>query len=121
MLKKEADMSRNWAQAELQAASAAMQSAGKQSYEEFSNEVNAAIAAKKAIDDFAVRQKDGVQFCPRCGRMTVKDQLNANALSRHAEIYICDMCGMDEAIRDFHGKVMPLKDWAIAKPGRLEA
>ena len=114
-------MSRNWTQAELQAANAALQSAGEQSYAIFSDEVNIAIAAKKAVDNFAARQKDGVRICPRCGRTTVKDRLHTNALSRYADIYICDMCGMDEAIRDFHGQVMPLKDWAIAKPGRLEA
>lgn len=110
-------MSKNWTQAELQAASAAMQSAGEPSYEEFTDEVNTAIAAKKAVDDFAARQKDGVHICPRCGRMTVKDRLHTNALSRYADIYICDMCGMDEAIKDTTGQALPLKEWAIARNG----
>ena len=40
---------------------------------------------------------DGENFCPRCGRMTVKDRLHTNALSRHATVYVCDACGTDEA------------------------
>ncbi len=86
-------------------------------YNEFSQEVNASIAAKKVIEDFAAVQTEGTHFCPRCGRFTVKDRLHTNALSRHASVYICDACGMDEAIRDFAGVSIPLRDWAIARPG----
>ena len=84
-------------------------------YREFSANVEAATAAKRAVDDFAAAQEDGVHFCPRCGRWTVKEKLHTNALSRHADVYICDACGNDEAVREMKGDPLPLKDWAIAK------
>lgn len=84
-------------------------------YEQFSQDVTATAAAKRAVDEFAKKQVDGLHICPRCGRLTVKERLVTNALSRHADVYICDACGMDEAIRDMKGDPLPLKDWAIAK------
>ena len=53
------------------------------------------------------------QLCPRCGRATVKPKTATNALSRHADVYICDECGTDEAIRDWGAFVLPLHEWAI--------
>ncbi len=81
----------------------------------FGESVNAAAAAKRAVDAFAKRQKDGMHYCPRCGRNTVKNHLASNALSRHADLYVCDACGTDEAIRAFTGNPLPLAEWAIAK------
>lgn len=86
-------------------------------YEQFSQDVTVTVAAKKVVDRFAKVQKDGTHICPRCGRLTVKDRLVTNAFSRHADVYICDACGMDEAVRDMKGDPLPLKDWAIAKLG----
>ena len=86
--------------------------------EGFGSNVADTAAAKKAVDDFARQQKDGTKFCPRCGRNAVKKRLVTNALSRHASVYVCDACGTDEAIRDFAGNPLPLKDWAIAKMSR---
>lgn len=60
-------------------------------------------------------QEDGEFFCPRCGRPTMKYKLVTNALSRHADIYICDECGTDEAIRDFTKNVLPSGCWDIAQ------
>lgn len=108
-------MSRDWTPEEIQAVSAAMQEAGEMSYAEFSAEVEAATAAKEKVDAFAQLQTDGVHFCPRCGRMSVKDRLHTNALSRHAKVYVCDTCGTDEAVRDWTHNPLPLKDWAIAQ------
>lgn len=108
-------MSKDWTPEELQTVSAAMKEAGEMSFEEFSAEVEATTAAKEKVDAFAQLQTDGVHFCPRCGRMSVKDRLHTNALSRHANVYVCDTCGMDEAIRDWRGTPLLLKDWAIAK------
>lgn len=84
-------------------------------YEQFSQNVTDTAAAKRAVDEFAKKQVDGVHICPRCGQLTVKERLVTNALSRHADVYICDACGMDEAIRDMKGQPLPLKDWAIAR------
>ncbi len=108
-------MSKDWTPEELQAASAAMKEAGEMSYEEFTAEVEATTEAKEKIDAFAAIQTDGTTFCPRCGRLTVKEKLHTNALSRHANVYVCDACGMDEAIRDWKHTTLPLKEWAIAK------
>lgn len=108
-------MSRDWTPEELAAASKAMKEAGYQSYEEFAADVDATIAAKAKIDAFAKVQRDGTHFCPRCGKMSVKDSLHTNALSRHADVMICDACGTDEALRDSAKKPLPLKDWAIAQ------
>lgn len=106
-------MSKDWTPEELQAASAAMKEAGEMSYEEFCAEVELTTSAKKKIDAFAKIQTDGVHLCPRCGKMTVKDSIHTNALSRHADVYICDACGVDEALRDWLGDPLPLKEWAI--------
>ena len=108
-------MSRDWTPEEIQAVSTAMKEAGEMGFEEFSAEVEATTAAKEKVDAFAQLQTDGVHFCPRCGRMSVKDRLHTNALSRHATVYVCDACGMDEAIRDMKGEPLPLKDRAIAR------
>lgn len=110
-------MSRDWTPEEIQAASAAMQEAGEMSYEEFTEAVAATEDAKMKIDAFAKFQAegDGLHFCPRCGNMTVKTRLHTNAWSRHANVYICDACGMDEAVRDWQKNPLPLKEWAIAK------
>ncbi len=89
-------------------------------YDQFSQTVNETVAAKKAVDDFAAVQTDGTHFCPRCGRFTVKDRLHTNALSRYATVYICDACGNDEAMREWMGTPIPLKDWAVAKKGVTE-
>ena len=68
------------------------------SYEEFTEEVEATTEAKEKIVAFAAIQTDGTTFCPRCGNLTVKERLHTNALSRHANVYVCDGCGMDEAM-----------------------
>ena len=72
-------------------------------------------AAAMVIETFAKTQTDGIKYCPRCGRMSVKERLHTNALSRYIQVYICDSCGTDEAIRDSMGSPLPLQDWAIAK------
>ena len=114
VIEEEQVMSKDWTPEELLAASAAMKEAGEMGYEEFCAEIEEQ-EAKQKIEAFGKVQADGDHFCPRCGRMTVKDRKVTNALSRHATVYVCDACGTDEAIRDFTGAVLPLKDWAIAK------
>ena len=109
------NVSKDWTTEERNAVSAAMKKAGEMSYEEFSAEVEATTAAKAKVNAFAKVQTDGVRFCPRCGRMSVKDRLHTNAWSRYADVYICDMCGLDEALRDATRTPLPLKEWVIAK------
>lgn len=84
-------------------------------YNLFSQDVINTIVAKRSIEAFAAMQTDGTHFCPRCGRFTVKDRLHTNALSRYSDVYICDECGLNEAIRAIGDVPLPLQDWAVAK------
>lgn len=43
----------------------------------------------------------------------MKDRVTTNALSRHADVYICDQCGTDEAIRDLTKQTIPLSQWSF--------
>lgn len=70
-------------------------------------------AAKDALERFARLQKEHLYACPRCGMWTMKERTITNALSRYADVYICDTCGMDEAIRDMIGRPLPLTGWSL--------
>ena len=50
-------------------------------------------------------------LCLRCGQRLDR-RLVVNALSRYADVHICKSCGMNEALRDAYGQVLPLRDWA---------
>lgn len=44
------------------------------------------------------------------------DKLTHGALSHHAKgVYICEACGMDEALRDWAGNTRPLSEWVLVK------
>ena len=52
-------------------------------------------------------QKEGrILPCPRCGG-EMDSELAHNAFSRREEIYVCDKCGMNEAIEDSCNAVNP--------------
>lgn len=104
-------MSRDWTKEEIQAASEAMQAMGHMSYETFCKEFD----ATRKIQRFAPLQRKYHWPCPRCGRWVMNSDPARNALSRRAEIYVCDQCGIEEAMEDFTGKVTPLSSWDIAK------
>lgn len=53
------------------------------------------------ITRFAEKQKRGWHLCPRCGCDRMSKDATRNALSRRADIYICDTCGAMEAIEDY--------------------
>ena len=68
---------------------------------------------RSALGDLKARQDAGEHMpCPRCGRDTMKECVHTNALSRHANIYICDACGMQEAILDYTHAPLPIEAWA---------
>lgn len=72
--------------------------------------------AKQVIEELYKHQIAEVQFpCPRCGDDCMDEKPVRNALSRHAKVFICNKCGMDEAMRDMTGNVLPLKDWSFVK------
>ena len=74
---------------------------------------------RKAIGDLKARQDAGEHIpCPRCGRDTMKESIYTNALSRHADIYICDVCGTEEALLKFMHNPLPLREWACFRPSK---
>lgn len=58
--------------------------------------------------------------CPRCGAEPDGYEHQQQALSRYADIQICNACGIEEALGDFCGAAKPLSDWAIVKAGWVE-
>ncbi|MEF9879095.1 MAG: hypothetical protein RR085_07295 [Clostridia bacterium] len=50
--------------------------------------------------------------CPRCGCDRMNEHPVRNALSRQADIQICDECGLSESIFAMMGSVKPLAEWA---------
>ena len=55
-------------------------------------------------------------LCLRCGQ-PLDHRLVINALSRYADVHICEACGMDEALRDTNRCPLPLTEWAAVKNG----
>ena len=52
--------------------------------------------------------------CMRCGQK-MRYPLAQNALSRALDVYVCPECGMDEAIRDATGEILPVSEWYVVK------
>ena len=68
---------------------------------------------KVRVKEFAARQKTGsFTACPRCGGW-MRRELYMNCLSRRADIYVCEKCGMEEALADHAQKDDPVTDWYI--------
>ena len=68
---------------------------------------------KNVLLDLKARQLAGERMpCPRCGRDAMNPALTHNALSRHADLYICDACGMDEALLDMRRSPKPQSEWS---------
>ena len=65
------------------------------------------------IEKVAKMQAEGkYSLCPRCGQATMKPKLFTNALSRQADIYVCDACGTREALEAWAGCLTPVSEWA---------
>ena len=73
---------------------------------------------KKLADLKAAQESGRYTLCPRCGRRTMKPQLYTNALSRIADIMVCDSCGLDEAKLAFMKNPDTLYIWAGLQPRR---
>jgi len=61
--------------------------------------------------------------CPRCGAKPSCYERQQQALSRRANILICNQCGTEEALEDIAWgghQNLPLADWAIVKAGWVE-
>lgn len=70
--------------------------------------------AKEIVEDAGRRQKKGEKMdCPVCGD-PMRDNLYHNALSRRADVYVCERCGVSEALEDATGRPpMPFQYWDI--------
>jgi transcription elongation factor Elf1 len=75
------------------------------------------METKARIESLMPRQKRGEALpCLRCGQDRMSETPVRNALSRRADVYICDECGTDEALRDMAGAPpLPLREWSAAK------
>lgn len=74
------------------------------------------MSHKELIEAFAKHQREGRYPCPRCGRNAMDEEPVRNALSRRADVYVCDACGMLEGIEDMPKNIkLPLSAWAITK------
>lgn len=71
--------------------------------------------ATELIGTFAEKQTEIHYPCPRCGEDSMDDTPTRNALSRCIDVYICDTCGTDEALRAFAGEQKQPSEWAIAQ------
>ena len=72
---------------------------------------------EKRLADLKARQKSGrYTLCPRCGLPTMKPDLYTNALSRIADVMVCDTCGVDEAKLAFMGSPGTIYQWAALQP-----
>lgn len=77
---------------------------------------------KNHLADLKARQEAGEHMCcPRCGADTMKEPVHTNALSRIADIYICDACGSAEAMLAFMKQQYPLTSWSVFQPERPES
>lgn len=91
-----------------------MKEAGHMSYDEFCGELNEQLA-KQMLERFAKLQRKHPYPCPRCGRDNMGIRATRNALSRRANIYICDMCGTQEALEDMMDSRTSLTEWGYIK------
>lgn len=57
--------------------------------------------------------------CPRCGKRMGEMQSD-NALGRYTDADVCAACGIDEALRDCEGNVLPVWKWHIFAGWKLE-
>lgn len=73
------------------------------------------MSIAELADTIRREQAEGCTICPRCGS-SMKPRLHTNAMSRQLPgVYVCDACGMDEALRDFARYPLPLEEWSAAR------
>ena len=69
----------------------------------------------------AAQVADTPMRCPRCGADTMKHPMHTNALSRVADLYICDSCGNAEGLLAFMGHSHPLQRWSVFEPKKPDS
>ncbi len=70
--------------------------------------------AEKLVESLGKIQENNDGFpCPRCGHK-MRSHIVTNALSRRANVYICNNCGHDEAMLDLRGEdPWPFIRWSL--------
>ena len=68
---------------------------------------------RKLLDLKAKQQAESETLCPRCGQNKLKSPLTHNALSRYADLYVCDECGLTEAGLAMMNNPLPISQWAV--------
>lgn len=78
--------------------------------------------AKELVERLKPMQLAGKVFpCPRCGQLRMNAERPVlNALSRYADVYVCNECGTEEALGDMLGQELPLAEWSMARSFRRE-
>lgn len=77
---------------------------------------------KVSLDRLGKARQTGPR-CPRCGAKPDSYNHQQQALSRRADIQICNRCGTEEALEDIAWgghQNMHLADWTIVKEGWIE-
>jgi len=59
------------------------------------------------------REREFFNGCLRCGLETMKPRLATNAMSRLEDVWVCDRCGVNEAMDEFAGTVLEIPDWYV--------
>ncbi len=67
---------------------------------------------KLAIEGLKKKQLDGEKMlCPRCGEDRMRTPVTYNCLSREADVYVCEECGIEEALYAAKGIKLPFEYW----------
>ena len=75
--------------------------------------MNKADMDRKLLHLKAKQHAESETLCPRCGQNKLKSPLTHNALSRYADLYVCDECGLTEAGLAMMNNPLPLEQWAV--------
>ena len=79
------------------------------------HKVSSEAEAKVTLDWYGKRQPEEDCRCPRCGEV-MPGPKSRHALSRWADITICDQCGTIEALEKAGlAKTLPMMEWAAVK------
>lgn len=72
-------------------------------------------AIQQLIAAYSKKQQHIWGLCPRCGCDRMHKDIATNAMSRHADLMICDTCGTVEALGDHLGMPVELEKWALVE------
>ena len=114
-------MSKSWNEEELKMASEQMNQMGHMTYEEFCEHlkrhpsyITEHTIDEKVIMEYKQKQLDGEKMlCPRCGEDRMRMPATYNCLSRQLDIFVCELCGAEEAIYEMNGTPLPIEYWDL--------